>query len=146
MASLISDLEKSSLQSVFNDIHDTFKRKIKFYRKGKIVAFSKDPNFNPLFKKTSVDTEVQEQEIEARVFYIKSKAKKEQLRPSSENDVSFEQETADIRIKIQESDFGFFKGVERIYVDDSIYIISSPAIPHGLFSTGFRTIYLTKTS
>ena len=146
MASLISDSEKASLSAVFNDIHDTFKRKIKFFKQGKFVAFSKDPNFNPIFKKTAIETVVQEKEIEARVFYVKSKSRKEQVRASNDNDVSFEQETADVRIKISDADFEFFKGVERVFLDDGIYFVSSPAIPHGLFSTGFRTIYLSKTS
>ena len=49
MGSLIDDQGKEDLQSVFNSIHDTFAREIKFIKDATRVILSTDPNYNYLY-------------------------------------------------------------------------------------------------
>jgi hypothetical protein len=49
MGSLISDSDKEAFQSVFDDLHDTFAREIKFIQDAKRVILSTDPNYNYLY-------------------------------------------------------------------------------------------------
>ena len=49
MGSLISDSDKEAFESVFNDMHDTFAREIKFIKEAQRVILSTDPNYNYLY-------------------------------------------------------------------------------------------------
>ena len=50
MGSLINNIDKESLESVFDDIHDTFARDIKFIKDAQKIILSTDPNYNYLYK------------------------------------------------------------------------------------------------
>src|SRR6478736_424267 len=149
MPSLISVAQKASLQAVFTDIHDPFKGSLKAFKEGKKVVLSSNPGYSHVYGQRplgNIAYEKQERTIEARVFYLKSQQEKEALTPAAQGDLTIEQANAHVRLKVTPEDFEFLSTAERIVLDTHTYLISSTEMPHGLFGSGFYTIFLRRTS
>lgn len=148
MPSLISVNQKISLQAVFTDIHDTFKRSLKAFKDGKKIVLSSNPNYSHVYEQRplgNITYESVEKTIEARVYYLKSGQEKEAITPAAQGDLTIEQANAHVRLKVTPEDFEFLNTAERIVLDGHVFRISSTEVPHGLFGSGFYTIFLKRT-
>jgi hypothetical protein len=148
MASLISDAQKASLQAVMGHIHDTFQREIKAYREGKQVVISSSPGYSHIYKSASQSVAVQpvERSILARVFYYARSQDKETVPLSGDDYLKLAQAAAVVRIKIKQADWDFLKECERFIIDGTPFQVTSTGMPHGLFGSGFYTLYLQRTT
>lgn len=148
MASLISDSQKASLQSVMSDMHDTFAREIKAFKDGKRVTLSSNPNYSHVYKSStsSVETRKVEKTIFARIYYPGSKQDKSTVTLTSADYVKLAQFAAVARIKVAKDDWEFLKDCERITLDESVFQITSTGMPHGLFGSGFYTLNLQRVT
>ena len=148
MPSLISDIQKASLQSAMSDIHDTFAREIKAFKDGKHVTLNSNPSYSHIYKSSTPNTTVQkiEKTILARIYYPESKQNKSTVQLTSSDYVKLAQFAAVVRIKIAKDDWEFMKDCERVTLDDSVFQITSTGMPHGLFGSGFYTLNLQRVT
>ena len=73
--SFISDSQKTSIQSIIDDIHETFARTITVYEEGERVLIAASATYNGIYGKTntgssSVSRTVVSHSIKARIKYI----------------------------------------------------------------------------
>lgn len=148
MASFLSTAQKASLQGVMDSVHDTFKRSLKAFKDGKRVILSTNPNYSHIYKTATSNTTVEKIEttIEARVYYYARHQDKEAISMTTEDSLKLQQAAALVRIKVKEQDWLFLKNAERIELDSHPFEITSTEMPHGLFGTGFYTLFLKRTS
>jgi len=149
MASLISQVTKLELQSVFTDIHDTFARDIKAYKEGRQVTLSSNSSYSHIYNRpVSADTVITtlEKTISARIYYYPRYQNKDVMPTSTEESLKLSQAAAEVRIKVPQVDYDFLKDAERIILDGATFSIASTAMPHGLFGSGFYTFILKRTS
>ena len=79
MASIFSDSEKSAIESLLDDVHDTFKKNIFVYVEEITSVDFSDTQFNPIYgrsfnqSKTAKDKKLTKHTVEARVFYDSQK-------------------------------------------------------------------------
>jgi hypothetical protein len=148
MASLISDVQKASLQAVMVNIHDTFKRSLKAFKEGKEVILSTNPSYSHIYKQPlgNVQKTAVERTIEARVYYFPRKVGNETIDVSSSDSLKLQQPIDEVRLKISEADYAFVKDSERFILDGNVFTKASSEHPNGLFGSGFYTVYLKRVS
>ena len=71
--SLLSDSEKTALDLVIEDVHETFARTITVFKEASEVVIITDPNFNPLYntagQMTSIVNTAVYKQFKARIYY-----------------------------------------------------------------------------
>lgn len=147
---LLSDDEKNELQGALEDIHDTWKRSVAFYKKPTEVIISTDVEHNFLLEDAPDNTQVQLVEqsgiFDARILYDKRQI----IRPfagfNQENEVKLAIYEGEVRLKVDESGHAFLQDTERVVLDGFIFKIQSAERPHGLFNTQYYTYYLMRVN
>jgi|TARA_S200002703_G_scaffold158998_1_gene170927 hypothetical protein len=148
--SLISTSERAALNSVMDDIHETFAREITVYKEASKVVIITDPNFNPLYdtgeKTTSyVNTPVYKT-FKVRIQYEDDIAKRYWSDAGMQSQIKLEAIVGTVRLKILSSDYDYIKDAKRFDVDGKRYVLNSSFRPHGLFDNKYYTIYLKPDS
>ena len=146
MGSLISDSDKEAFESVFNDIHDTFAREIKFIKEAQRVILSTDPNYNYLYKNvrgnvTSVKREIVEATFKARILYI-GRQNEDVFDKDVGAQIKVEKHVGEVRIKVDKDGYSYLKETKRCEFDGRKFSVISDEMPHGLFAPKFYTFYL----
>lgn len=145
MASLLTNDEKNYVDSLFDDLHDTFKTTIYAFVE-ESTTIQADLNYNPLYNRTvnqskAVTNVVKvKYPIEARVFYQKLTEEErltEALIPSSNDNC---------RLKIKVSDYEIIKKASIIEVNGENYKLNSKNNYIGPFSKNYVTITLQRTA
>ena len=146
MASFLSPSQKASLQSVMDDMHDTFKVTIKAFKEGKKIVLSTNPGYNHLYQRPTNGVQIitEEREFEARVWFPPKTQEKSSINVSAQDNLKLQNETVQGRIKVKEADYEYLKDAERITYNGEIYRIASAPRRHGLFGSGYITLYLDK--
>jgi hypothetical protein len=144
--SLLSNAEKSALNSVFDDIHETFARDIIVYKDASQIVIITDPNFNPLYntggQTTSVINTPVYKTFKARIQY-NDDIKKEYWEEYKANaQIKLQEVVGTVRIKIRVDDYEYIKDGRRFDLDGARYVLNSSNRPHGLFGVRFQTLYL----
>lgn len=148
MPSFFTDAQKTALQDVMTDVHDTFKRTLKVFKEGKDVILSTNVNYSHIYKQPlgNVQKQTVERDIQARIYYFPRKIGNESVGVTSEDSLKVQQPTEEVRLKMAIDDYEFVKDAERFILDGAVYAKASAIIPNGLFGSGFYTIYLRRTS
>ena len=146
MGSLINDINKNSLESVFDDLHDTFARDIKFVKDAKRIILSTDPNYNYLYKNvkgrvTSVKRKIVEATFKARIKYI-GRQDGDIFDREAASQIKVDKHVGEVRIKVDEIGYGYLKDTKRCEFDGRKFSIISDEMPHGLFSPRYYNFYL----
>ena len=144
MASIFNEAEKSAIEGLLDDVHDTFKKNIYVYVEEVTSVKFSDIDFNPLYgrslnqAKISKDKKLTKHTVEARVFYDKQKDNdliEDIGAGSSENTV---------RIKVDYEAKELIKNASVIEVDNDRYSVVSDAEAIGPFSNPYWKIYLKR--
>ncbi len=148
--SLISTSERAALNSVMDDIHETFAREITVYKEASKVVIITDPNFNPLYdtgeQTTSyVNTPVYKT-FKVRIQYEDDIAKRYWSDAGMQSQIKLEAIVGTVRLKILSSDYDYIKDAKRFDVDGKRYVLNSSFRPHGLFDNKYYTMYLKPDS
>ncbi len=145
MASLVSDTQKVAWQSAMQNVADTFSRTIKAFKDGKEIILSSDMTYNHIYKQPLGNTtrEPVQRDIQARIFYFPRKLSTDVI---GDDSLKVQQPVEEVRIKINKADYDFISEAVRFVFDGHTYSKGSTEAPHGLFSSGFYTIYLSRTS
>ena len=146
MGSLISDSDKNRFESVFDDIHDTFARDIKFIKEAQRVILSTDPNYNYLYKNVkgqvkSIKRSVVQATFKARILYI-GRQNEGVFDRDVGAQIKVEKHVGEVRVKVDETGYGYLKGTKRCEFDGRKFSVISDEMPHGLFSPKYYTFYL----
>ena len=146
MGSLINDSEKGRFQSVFQDIHDTFARDIKFIQDAKRVILSTDPNYNYLYNNVrgnvaSVKYKIVEKTFKARILYI-GRQNEDIFDGEAGAQIKVDKHVGEVRIKVDSEGYSYLKGTKRCEFDGRKFSVISDEMPHGLFTPHFYTFYL----
>lgn len=145
--SLISSSEKIALESVMDDIHETFAREITAYKDSSKVVFITNPNFNPLYDTGGGTTESIVNTPISRTFKVRIQYQDDidkQYWNESGVDAQFkiQRVKGSVRIKLYASDYDWLKDAKRFDVDGKRFVLDSTFKGHGLFDNKFYTIFL----
>ncbi len=143
MTSLISSALKSTIESVFDDLHDTFARDIYVYQQQNRVIISTNQNYNFLYGNAgssaqSVTDAPVTQTISARIKYINADEDFSVMDGTSRVSLP----AGSVRIKIPTASYSFLKDAKRIEFDGKIYILKSFGNPIGMFSVNYYSFFL----
>lgn len=146
MGSLISDSDKERFQSVFENIHDTFARDIKFIQDAKRVILSTDPNYNYLYNNVrgqvaSVKYKIVEKIFKARILYI-GRQNEDIFDGEAGAQIKVDKHVGEVRIKVDAEGYSYLKNTKRCEFDGRKFSVISDEMPHGLFAPHFYTFYL----
>lgn len=149
MASFLTDAQKTSLQSVMTDMHDTFARDITVFKEGVQASVYTASNYShvynrPLASNTTI-TPIQKT-VSARIYYYPRYQDKAVVPSSTEDALKLVSASAEVRIKVPLAEYEFMKDVERIILDGFPFSVGSTPMPHGLFGVGFHTFILRRVS
>lgn len=147
MANLISDTERTYLESLMDDMHDTFARDIVIIKDAKRVIISTDVNYNYLYNNvsgtfnTTVQNQPQKQTFQARILYGK-KLLEDNMDGDIDSQTNIDLPAGHVRIKLNQDGYDYIKKAKRVTFDDKIFEIQSDDRPHGLFRPRYYTFYL----
>ena len=144
MASLLTDAEKSAVQSALSDMHDTFARNIYVYVE-ETSSVPVELNYNPLYgrrkntAKISSEQTLTKYTYSARIFY-KNEHKEDIVDGNGQMNLMASE--GQIRIKVKSDAYEKIKICSRIEVDDQLYIVDGDAKVIGPFDAQFYSIFL----
>lgn len=146
MGSLINDSDKEAFESVFDNIHDTFARDIKFIKDAKRIILSTDPYYNYLYKNskgqiTSVQRKIIEATFKARMLYI-GRQNEDLFDGEASAQIKVDKHVGEVRIKVGKDGYEYLKEAKRCEFDGRKFSIVSDEMPHGLFAPRYYTFYL----
>ena len=146
MASLLTDAEKTAINSALSDVHDTFARTIYVYVK-EASTVPAELNYNPLYGRTKNTAKISSEQtlkrysFSARIFY-----KNEQNEDIFEGNgqMSLLASEGQIRIKVKSDAYEKIKICSKIEVDDELYIVDGDPKVIGPFDAQFYSIFLKR--
>lgn len=144
MSSLISSEEKTSIQSVFDDLHDTFARDIYVYVKAKQTA---NWSQNPFYQTSNVSSDLSGEEkfdkftYTARVQY-KNDQNEDVFDASAQAGLSTSE--GEVRIKVNNAAKEKIKNCSYIEIDNNLYLLDSDDKGIGPFSIQYYMFYLKR--
>ena len=146
MTSFIDNIDKDGLESVFDDLHYTFARDIKFIKDSQKIILSTNPNYNYLYKNTqgqmsSVKNKIIQTTMKARILYV-GRQFEDSFDAEAGAQIKVDKHVGEVRVKVNKDGYDFLKGAKRCELDGRIFTISSDERPHGLFSPKYYTFYL----
>jgi len=148
--SLISTSERAALNSVIDDIHETFARNITVYKEASKVVIITDPNFNPLYDTGEGTTSYVNTPVfkvfKARIQYEDDIGKRYWSDANMQSQIKVDAIVGTVRLKISAEDYDYIKDAKRFDVDGKRYVLNSSFRPHGLFDNKYYTLYLKPDS
>ena len=146
MTSFLDNIDKDGLESVFDDLHDTFARDIKFIKDSQKIILSTNPNYNYLYKNTkgqmsSVKNKIIQTTMKARILYV-GRQNEDVFDGEAGAQIKVDKHVGEVRVKVNKDGYDFLKDAKRCELDGRKFTISSDERPHGLFSPRYYTFYL----
>ena len=146
MASLLTDAEKTVINSALSDVHDTFARNIYVYVK-ESSSTPTELNYNPLYgrrvnvSKISSEDPLTKYTYTARIFY-----KNQQVEDiiDGNGQMNLMASEGEVRIKVKSDAYEKIKICSKIEVDDELYVVNGDAKVIGPFNAQFYSIFLKR--
>jgi hypothetical protein len=147
MASLLSDAEKTSLNSCFSDLHDTFARDINVFKDSQKTIITTNLAFNPIYGNAGATTSIVNTPVsgtyKARIQYGKDFRDTYFSEDSKmKSDPNLDIPVGTVRLKVTVAAYDFIKDSKRIDLDGSRYVVDSKFRGHGLFDVQYYTLFL----
>jgi len=143
---LISASERTALNAVIDDVHETFAREITVFKEASQIVIITDPSFNPLYNTAGQTTSYVNTPVyktfKARILYQDDFKKQYWSEGQLNNQIKLEAVVGSVRIKIRAEDYDYIKDGRRFDVDGKRYVLNSTFRPHGLFDNQYYTLYL----
>jgi hypothetical protein len=143
MSDLLTSSQKQEYSNVFNDIHDTFARPIKYWKTPRRIVISSSPNYNFIYDdQDSIEyiTVPDSGSFEGRILW---------------GDPSKTMDNANIkeeilgntcRVKLKKEFVDIFEGAEQVEIDGRLVQKIGSSRPHGLFDVNFYTLFFKETN
>ena len=142
MPSLLSDSEKIEYANIFNDIHDTFCRKITIWKTPQKVVIATDNTYNFLYseqKNLHIDYIPVSGTFDARVLWGDPK------KLISDLDIKEKILGNVCRIKVRQDAIDFLAGASQVEIDGRKVEAIGTSRPHGLFNIDFYTVFFRES-
>tara|TARA_B100000212_G_C27306071_1_gene503673 strand:- start:191 stop:637 length:447 start_codon:yes stop_codon:yes gene_type:complete len=146
MASLLTDAEKTAINSALSDVHDTFARDIYVYVK-ETSSVPVELNYNPLYGRRKDAAKISSEETlkrytySARIFY-KNEQKEDILDGNGQMNLIGSE--GQIRIKVKSDAYEKIKICSKLEVDGELFIVDGDAKVIGPFDAQFYSIFLKR--
>ena len=146
MASLLTQAEKDVINTVFDDVHETFAETIYVYVKTP-VEVADDSDYNPIYGRKRNTTSISSNNLEtkfpytARVYYPKDQDQDIMDGGSQFNLVNSK---GRVRLKVTETIYEKIKICSRIEIKDYLYVVDSDPTFIGPFGTRYCHLYLKR--
>lgn len=146
MSSLLTDAEKSAINSALGNVHDTFARDIFIYVK-EASTVPPELNFNPLYGRNKNAAQISSEitltkyTFPARIYY-KNEQKEDIL--DGNGQMNLVGSEGQIRVKIKPDAYEKLKICSKIEVDDQLFVMDGDAKIIGPFDTQFYSIFLKR--
>lgn len=148
MASYLTNNEKAALESVMDNVHETFARTIFAYKESQKVIVSTDPNFNFLYNNVkgvkNIVNKTQFKLLKARVLYM-DKQNEVSFDSQVDSQIKVSHDIGEVRIKLDSDGYNYFKDAKRVEIDGRLMFKVTDVKKHGLFKPRFFTYYLRPT-
>ena len=144
---LISDTQKIAIQSIIDDIHETFARNITVFEEGRKILIAASPEYNVVYGRvgatsSSTTKTVVSHTLKARIKYINTR--EQNLADGSINSqIDIDLIDGSVRITVDNSGFEILKEAKRCEFDGRKYTINSKGNPTGLFGPQYYHFYLS---
>lgn len=146
MSSLLTSTEKSALNSIMNDQHDTFARLVTVYKRAKETVSTPSTSFNSIYGNAGATTSItytpQSAQIYARIMYNKSYDEDYFSDSEADSQLKIKMQEGKIRLKIKAADYSTVKDCLRLEFDNGVYFVDSDFRGHGLFDVQFYTFFV----
>jgi len=145
--SLITSSEKAALESVMDDVHETFAREITVFKESSRVVIITNPNFNPLYDtgggttQSIINTPVSKT-FKARIQYQNDIDKQYWDEAGIDTQFKIERVKGRVRLKIRAEDYAWIQDGKRFDFDGKRFVLDSSFKGHGLFDNNFYTLFL----
>jgi hypothetical protein len=146
MASLLTEAEKTNINSALSDVHDTFARDIYVYVEER-SSVPAELNYNPLYGRTKNTAEISSENTltqytySARVFY---KTEQEEEIIDGNGQMNLMASEGQVRIKVKSDAYEKIKICSKIEVDNELYVVDSDAKVIGPFGSQFYSLFLKR--
>jgi hypothetical protein len=136
--SYLTQGQKDAISSVISNIHETFAVDIVVFKIGQDIALSTNPNYNAIYRKTSIQTQKTEESrtISARVRYLKMAEEVFDYKDGSSATATQSRvilPAGSVKIKVANDDHLYIKDAKRIEMDGMRFIIQHNPRPIGFF-------------
>ncbi len=143
---LISASERTALNAVIDDIHETFAREITVFKEASQIVIITDPNFNPLYntagQTTSIINTPVYKQFKARIYYNDDIAKQYWSETAVNTQIKLQAIVGTVRLKIRAEDYEYIQDARRFDLDGRRFVLNSSFRGHGLFDSQYYTLYL----
>ena len=146
MASLLTDAEKTAVNSAMSDMHDTFARDIYVYVK-EVASVPVELNYNPLYGRRRDTSKISSEETltqytySARIFY-KNEQKEDIIDGNAQMNLMASE--GQVRVKVKSAAYEKMKICSKIEVDNELYVVDGDAKVIGPFGAQFYAISLKR--
>jgi hypothetical protein len=148
MSSFLTTQEKSAINAVFDNLHDTFARTITVYKNAQdVTVISSD--YNHYYKRNSDGdppntTTTVSSEFSARILYGKPDSS---FLADSQIDSQLRLEilSSTVRLKVNQEARDYLVEAKRVEFDNNIFKINADPRPIGMFTPEYYTFFLTPT-
>ena len=146
MASLLTDAEKTDINSALSDIHDTFGRDIYVYVE-EASSVPAELNYNPLYGRTKNTAKISSEVVltqytfTARILY-----KNEQGEDiiDGNGQLNLIASEGEVRVKVRAAAYEKIKICSKIEIDNELYVVNSDAKVIGPFGSQFYSLSLKR--
>lgn len=144
--SYITSAQKEQINSIFDNVHETFARQITVYMNPEMVIMTASPTFNSLYSadvanaanKPSYTTK--SYTFKARIHYM---SQEQSIFPGAEAQQRIVYPVGTIKIKVSADAFDYLKEARRIEFEGRRYSIVSDYKPFGIFGPKYYSFILS---
>ncbi len=152
MAGFLSSNMESTINTMYDTLHETFAQTITVFKNSKRTVISTTPRYNNIYgrtdtgSKSNVQYTTESQTFEARVYYVNMD---EEYLSNNDNQQGTQNKIilpdGSVKIVVKSDAYEFLQEARRVELDGIRFAIKSDGSPRGLTINKFYTFLLTPT-
>ena len=132
--SLISDTQKTKIQEIIDDIHETFARTITIFEEGERVLISASSTYNGIYGRTDTGSK-------SRIKYGEI-VDENLIDGNIDSQLGIDYIKGQVRITVDVNGYNILKEAKRVEFEGRKYTINSKGRPTGMFGPRYYHFYL----
>ena len=148
MAGFLSSNMESTINTMYDTLHETFARTITVFKNSKRTVISTTSRYNNIYgrtdtgSKSNVEYTTESQAFEARVYYVNMD---EEFLSNDQTQNKIILPNGSVKIVVKSDAYEFLQEARRVELDGIRFSIKSDGSPRGLTINKFYTFLLTPT-
>ena len=143
-SSYLTTAQKNFINSVFDDIHETFARTITVISNPQVTVITTSATYNYFYDKDNGNSTVEytenKQTFKARIKYVNNNT---EVLPGSSAQDKLILPAGSVKIKVPEAAFLILKEARKVEFDGRRYSIVSDNKPYGMFGPKYYSFFLS---